>query len=173
MAKLNSSLLRRLGMGAFHAGVEVLGDEWYFRWDETAESGVVWMTPRAHQVHIYSESVCLGDSALSEGQIRSVLGEMVDQWPANSYHPVRRNCIHFAQAFVKGLQCPEPFPDWVTGLPDAANSSLISPIAELSWDWLKWWNSTPSGPEDAWLQNEEVEEVVTVANGHTTCQITI
>eukprot|EP00913_Durusdinium_trenchii_P003976 g3682.t2 len=119
MARLNQTLLRQMGLGAFHVGVEVLGDEWYFRWADTPDSGVVWMRPQAHQVHIYTESVDLGFSKLNESQIRSVLGEMVDQWPANSYHPVKRNCLHFAQAFVVALQCPEPFPEWVLGLPDA------------------------------------------------------
>ncbi|CAE7265287.1 lolT1 [Symbiodinium sp. CCMP2592] len=71
MAKLNTFMLRSMGIGAYHVGVEVLGDEWYFRWSDTAESGIVWMRPRAHQVHVYSESICLGTSELSDKQIRS------------------------------------------------------------------------------------------------------
>lgn len=34
MATMNQSFLQQLGLGAFHTGVEVLGDEWYFRWAE-------------------------------------------------------------------------------------------------------------------------------------------
>ncbi|CAE7238957.1 egt-2 [Symbiodinium sp. CCMP2456] len=35
-AKLNTFMLRSMGIGAYHVGVEVLGDEWYFRWSDTA-----------------------------------------------------------------------------------------------------------------------------------------
>ena len=162
MAKINQSFLHQMGLGAFHAGVEVLGDEWYFRYAEHEESGVVWMRPQAHQVHVYRESVDLGFSELTEGQIRTVLGEMVDQWTANSYHPVKRNCLHFAQAFVEALQCPEPFPHWVLGLPDAIQTPLLMPIADKSWDWMRWWNSSSSSccqPEAGWLCPEAIEEV--------------
>mmetsp|Transcript_72974 Transcript_72974/g.171041 ORF Transcript_72974/g.171041 Transcript_72974/m.171041 type:complete len:205 (+) Transcript_72974:77-691(+) len=159
--KLNTALLKPMGVGAFHVGVEVLGDEWYFRWADSTESGVVWMRPRAHQVHVYAESICLGSSMLTEPRIRSVLGDFVDSWLANSYHPVSRNCNHFAKAFVEALRCTEPFPDWVIGLSDAVESSYIAPVLDRSWDWLKWWNTSAAcnKASSAWACEEEIEEV--------------
>lgn len=150
-----------MGIGAYHVGVEVLGDEWYFRWSETAESGIVWMRPRAHQVHVYSESICLGTSELSDQQIRSVLGGFVDGWPARSYHPVNRNCIHFAQAFVEALRCSQPFPEWVLGLPDAVQSTYLASIANSSWELLRWWNApgSCSSCRESWLEPYDIEEV--------------
>mmetsp|Transcript_23951 Transcript_23951/g.52109 ORF Transcript_23951/g.52109 Transcript_23951/m.52109 type:complete len:239 (+) Transcript_23951:27-743(+) len=162
MATMNQSFLQQLGLGAFHTGVEVLGDEWYFRWAENEESGVVWMRPQVHQVHIYRESIDLGFSELTEGQIRTVLGEHVDHWRANTYHPVKRNCLHFAKAFVEALEVPEPFPAWVLGLPDAIQKPLLMPIADVSWQWMRWWNSSSTTccqPQGPWLRPEAVEEV--------------
>eukprot|EP00931_Biecheleriopsis_adriatica_P120606 TRINITY_DN95732_c0_g1_i1.p1 TRINITY_DN95732_c0_g1~~TRINITY_DN95732_c0_g1_i1.p1 ORF type:complete len:246 (-),score=30.93 TRINITY_DN95732_c0_g1_i1:64-801(-) len=140
-AKMNRAMLRDWGVGAFHAGVEVLGDEWFFHFGNHSDSGVVWMEPRGHQVHIYSESVCLGESALSEDEIREVIADFMEMWPANTYHPVKRNCIDFAEALIEALQCPQAFPAWIRGLPDAAKSPAILPIADYTWDWVKWWNN--------------------------------
>lgn len=129
---------------------------------DPSASGVVWMRPQVHQVHIYRESIDLGFSELTEGQIRTVLGEHVDHWRANTYHPVKRNCLHFAKAFVEALEVPEPFPAWVLGLPDAIQKPLLMPIADVSWQWMRWWNSSSTTccqPQGPWLRPEAVEEV--------------
>ncbi|CAE8648042.1 unnamed protein product, partial [Polarella glacialis] len=140
-ANLNWAVLRSSGIGVFHAGVEVLGDEWFFRFGPNNDSGVMWMEPRSHQVHIYSESVCVGESELSEEDIREVIADLMERWPSNLYHPITRNCVDFAEEFVKALRCPEPFPAYVRGVLDVAKSPVVLPVADYAWDWVKWWNS--------------------------------
>eukprot|EP00927_Polykrikos_kofoidii_P001363 TRINITY_DN10498_c0_g1_i1.p1 TRINITY_DN10498_c0_g1~~TRINITY_DN10498_c0_g1_i1.p1 ORF type:complete len:278 (-),score=49.48 TRINITY_DN10498_c0_g1_i1:76-909(-) len=141
-SRLNDMWLRSANLGAFHCGVEVLGEEWFFAWGETDQSGVIWTRPRNHSVHIYSQSIRMGTSPLSESEIKLVLYNASLQWRANTYHPINRNCVTFAEALLKELQVDEPFPAWVRGAADAGKSSLIFPLADYSWQWMKWWSSS-------------------------------
>uniref|UniRef100_A0A7S0BCF3 PPPDE domain-containing protein n=1 Tax=Pyrodinium bahamense TaxID=73915 RepID=A0A7S0BCF3_9DINO len=143
-ARINDGFLRALNMGAFHCGVEVLGDEWFFAWGETEDTGITWNKPRLHQVHVYKESVYMGESTLSEVEIRRVLAAAMENWPGNSYHPLTRNCISFAEELVASLGAPESFPVWVRGAVDAGNSPLLFPIADWGWQWVKWWCTSSS-----------------------------
>jgi len=141
-ARLNEAVLKSLNLGVFHCGVEVLGDEWFFAWGETDVTGIIWNEPRSHHVHVYRESVCMGETPLSEAEIRGVIAHAMDSWPANSYHPLTRNCVSFAEELVGSLRVTEPFPPWVRGVVDAGNSPLLFPIADWGWQWVKWWCST-------------------------------
>mmetsp|Transcript_34327 Transcript_34327/g.106576 ORF Transcript_34327/g.106576 Transcript_34327/m.106576 type:complete len:192 (-) Transcript_34327:59-634(-) len=141
-ARLNQAVLKSINLGAFHCGVEVLGDEWFFAWGESDATGIIWNEPRLHQVHIYRESVCMGETPLSNDEIRDVVATAMDNWPANSYHPIHRNCITFAEELVQSLRVAEPFPAWVRGAVDAGKSPLLAPVADWGWQWIKWWCST-------------------------------
>lgn len=162
--RLNQYVLKAVSLGAFHVGVEILGEEWFFAWGDTDHSGVVWNTPRSHQVHIYRESLCMGDSPLSEDEIEQVICTVMDDWPGNSYHPISRNCITFAEELVRLLQVPEPFPAWVRGVADAGRSAILFPIADFGWQWIKWYCKSDQDPnashvyplldEDARLQDQ-------------------
>ena len=57
-----------------------------------------------------------------------VLLELGEDWPACDYNVVTRNCIHFSQALVERLGCPEKVPDWVCGAAEAAASPLLLPL---------------------------------------------
>lgn len=139
---LNEHLLK-LNLGAFHCGVEVLGDEWFFAWGESDYTGVMWTEPRSHRVHVYRESLCMGESGLSEQDIRNVLGDIMDEWLASSYHPITRNCVSFAEALVTALKVPEPFPPWVRGAMDAGKSPMVLPLGDCAWTWVRWYCSQP------------------------------
>mmetsp|Transcript_11958 Transcript_11958/g.24778 ORF Transcript_11958/g.24778 Transcript_11958/m.24778 type:complete len:188 (+) Transcript_11958:123-686(+) len=141
-ARLNEAVLRTLNLGAFHCGIEVLGDEWFFAWGESDSPGVTWNEPRLHQVHIYRESLCMGETPLSEVEIRDAIAAAMDNWPARSYHPIKRNCITFAEELAGSLRVSEPFPVWVRGAVDAGKSPLLFPIADWGWRWIKWWCQT-------------------------------
>lgn len=151
--RLNEMFLKGIALGAFHCGLEVLGDEWYFAFGETSDTGVVWSVPRKHPVHLYRETISMGESPLTENEIRSVIMDQMVKWPEDSYHPIMRNCATFAQCLAAELQAPEPFPDWVRGAADAGKSVVLFPIADYGWEWLKWWNKSP--PEDTSAPNAE------------------
>mmetsp|Transcript_27733 Transcript_27733/g.54437 ORF Transcript_27733/g.54437 Transcript_27733/m.54437 type:complete len:221 (+) Transcript_27733:58-720(+) len=140
--RLNTSFLRDANLGAFHCGVQVLGEELFFAWGETDHTGIVWTEPRSHQVHVYRESISMGECPLSEPEIREVIANAMDAWPANSYHPLTRNCVTFAEELIERLQAPEPCPPWIRGAADAGNVPWLRPIADCGWNWVKWWCST-------------------------------
>mmetsp|Transcript_29867 Transcript_29867/g.75173 ORF Transcript_29867/g.75173 Transcript_29867/m.75173 type:complete len:255 (+) Transcript_29867:77-841(+) len=142
--KLNEFILKGANLGAFHCGVEVLGDEWSFQgfhdaWDDDTLPGIFNNHPAMHPDFIYRESVCLGRTRLSEEAIDFVLDSMTESWPANSYHVVSRNCVTFAEEFTKALQVPEPFPGWVRGAIDAGKQPTLFAIADYGWSWFKWY----------------------------------
>lgn len=141
--QLNAALLK-VNLGAFHCGVEVLGDEWFFAWGDSGFSGVQWTEPRMHRVHVFRESLCMGESSFDEDEIRRVVGDARDSWIANSYHPINRNCVTFAEELILALRCPEPFPVWVRGAIDAGKSPLVQPLATCAWNWVKWYMNVPA-----------------------------
>jgi len=155
--RLNTAFLRDANLGAFHCGVQVLGEELFFAWGETDSTGIVWTEPRSHQVHVYRESISMGESPLSEPEIREVIANAMDAWPANSYHPITRNCVTFAEELIKRLQAPEPCPPWIRGAADAGNAPLLKPIADCGWNWVKWWcTTTPEGSQQEHARRDGV-----------------
>lgn len=163
-ARLNDAVLRSAGMGAFHCGVEVLCDEWFFAWGETDCSGVLCNEPKNHQVHVYKESLSMGDSPLTEDEVKTVIGEAMDDWPANTYHPVSRSCVNFAQDFLQRLKVPEPFPDWVRGAPDTGKNPMLLPIVDFGWRWVKWYCSEGPTPEEEARRQEEASTAALAAS---------
>jgi hypothetical protein len=104
--------LRRIGGGAYHAGVEVLGQEWSYGGCD-AGTGVFSNEPKLCDMHIYRESVEMGDSPLTEGQIVALIEAFEASWPGNEYDLLNHNCQSFAEAFLKELQVPNEFPKWI------------------------------------------------------------
>lgn len=144
-AHLNDMMLRGAGMGAFHCGVEVLAEEWFFAFGDSDCTGVLCNEPKGHQVHVYKESIHMGQSPLTETEVRTVLSEAMDDWPANSYHPVSRSCVNFAEDLLLRLKVPEPFPVWARGAADTGKNAYLYPVVDWSWNWVKWYYSeTPS-----------------------------
>mmetsp|Transcript_30780 Transcript_30780/g.71914 ORF Transcript_30780/g.71914 Transcript_30780/m.71914 type:complete len:308 (-) Transcript_30780:13-936(-) len=147
-ARLNPSL-KGLNLGAFHCGVEVLDDEWFFAWGDSSQTGVVWNFPKGHQVHIYRESVFMGETPLTAEAINEVLCDVMECWPANSYHPITRNCVTFAEELITALKAPEPFPGWVRGALDVGKSPAVLPIANMGWRWVEWYCKRKTDEENA------------------------
>jgi len=136
---LNDTFLRGAGLGFFHCGVEVLGDEWFFAWgDSSSSTGVLFMAPKSHMVHVYKESVNMGTCPLTEIEVRTAIHEAMKAWPADSYHIVNRNCVHFAEDLLRRLQVATRVPDWIRGASDAGQNRMIQPIADWGWSWMKY-----------------------------------
>lgn len=146
VAHMNELFLQSLNLGAFHCGVEVLDREWFASWGLSDRTGVIWHRPKMHSVHIYKESLFMGESPLSEDEIKVVLCDAMDDWPENSYHPISRNCVTFAEELLFALRVPEPFPAWARGAADAASSRVLFPIADYGWEWAKWWKEPQRPP---------------------------
>lgn len=147
-ARLNDAMLRGAGMGAFHCGVEVLADEWFFAWGDSDCTGVLCNEPKQHQVHVYKESISMGESPLTEDEVKTVIADAMDAWPANSYHPISRSCVNFAEDLLQRLKVPEPFPAWVRGAPDTGKNAYLFPVVDWGWRWMKWYYTEAPAEEE-------------------------
>lgn len=136
---INSWSKRLACFGVFHAGVEVLGEEYTFQamlshLDEQGKprTGVVRHEPKQKSAHIYRESISLGRTHLSTEDVTRRIMILARDWPSSTYNVLRRNCVHFSEQLAKDLQTTEPFPSWVNDLArkiTANEPGLSSPLA--------------------------------------------
>jgi hypothetical protein len=98
--------------GVFHGGLQIYDLEWSFGMTEGSDTGVHSCLPRCHRQHRFRESVCLGLTPLTKGQVNDVIVQMIEDWPGDSYDVLSRNCCTFCTelAFRLGVERP---PAWV------------------------------------------------------------
>lgn len=126
-AILNNTVFHTFG--AFHAAVEIYGEEWsFYRTTNAKMSGVFRSpTPRQHAVHIYRQSIIMGTTTLRDWEVRYLIrGQLAPQWPGGSYNLLRRNCIHFCDELLLYLGV-SPIPSWVKGLHEVGACVLRVP----------------------------------------------
>jgi len=117
VAQVNE-VFRGIGTGAFHAGVEVLGQEWSYGQAPRGESGIILCKPRRNPCHRFRESLHMGQTTLSDEQVRVLLAQMHGEWLGADYDLLSRNCCHFSDAFCRRLGVGSA-PDWLTNLAGA------------------------------------------------------
>lgn len=113
-----NNMFQKVGTGAFHAGVEVLGLEFSF-----STSGVFHCLPSQNPLHTYREAVALGVTPLTAPEVREVVVKLRDEWTGEQYDILTRNCCHFSAEFSKELGV-DPVPGWVTHLAGAGAAAL-------------------------------------------------
>mmetsp|Transcript_809 Transcript_809/g.1839 ORF Transcript_809/g.1839 Transcript_809/m.1839 type:complete len:266 (+) Transcript_809:99-896(+) len=118
-----NSFLRPLGTGVFHCGVEVYGVEWSYSDIIMASSrdpgsGVFCSRPRDCEGHAYTESVVMGETQVSEGEVLALIDLLRKEWPVSSYHTLRCNCCHFSDELCERLGVGR-IPSWVLSLATA------------------------------------------------------
>jgi len=116
---LLNKLLRPIGSGAFHCGVEVLGAEWSFT-DivdpiKRLGTGVFVCPPQQCPGHIYSESVPMGKAYTSELELCKMIKHMEREWQCRAYDALTHNCCHFVNEFCVRLGLGA-IPAWITHL---------------------------------------------------------
>merc|ERR1712048_1244391 len=115
--------------GAFHAAVEVYGEEWsFYRTPAPTACGVHRSAhARHHPVHIYRQSVDLGKTALKDWEVRYLIRAKLSQkWPGGGYDLLHRNCIHFCDELLLSLGV-KPVPSWVRCLHEVGGTVLKIP----------------------------------------------
>jgi len=115
--------------GAFHAAVEVYGEEWgFYRQADPTDCGICRSRqPRRHHVHVYRQSVNLGKTRFTDWQVWDLIRDhVIPHWPGGKYDLIQCNCIHFADAFAKLLEV-QPVPPWVRGLHETGAALLRVP----------------------------------------------
>jgi len=109
-----NGMLRNVGTGVFHAGVEVFGSEWSFGYSEKA-TGVHSCKPRGNPYHQYREQVFMMTTPLTESEVKALVQKLSDAWPGRDYDVLTRNCCHFSDALCQALSVGE-IPQWVLRL---------------------------------------------------------
>mmetsp|Transcript_100316 Transcript_100316/g.259430 ORF Transcript_100316/g.259430 Transcript_100316/m.259430 type:complete len:479 (-) Transcript_100316:142-1578(-) len=115
--------------GAFHAAVEIYGEEWgFYRQADPTECGICRSRqPRRHHVHVYRQSVNLGTTRFTDWQVWDLIrDQIIPYWPGSRYDLIHCNCIHFAEAFAQLLEV-QPVPPWVRGLHETGAALLRVP----------------------------------------------
>uniref|UniRef100_A0A7S1RGX3 PPPDE domain-containing protein n=1 Tax=Alexandrium catenella TaxID=2925 RepID=A0A7S1RGX3_ALECA len=105
-----NKILRRLGTGVFHCGVEVpvaRGDH--------AGTGVFWQPPRSNRLHSWVEAYPMGETRLQQPEVMSLVRRLRSDWHGLDYHLLKRNCCHFCDELCQHLGVGA-IPGWVRNL---------------------------------------------------------
>lgn len=109
-----NGMLRQVGTGGFHCGVEVYGKEWSFR-RTLLGTGIYWYPPKSCTAHKYRESVPMGKANVTEEQFLQLIHKLKKEWPGSGYDILRRNCCVFSNELCQKLGVGT-IPDWITNL---------------------------------------------------------
>jgi len=128
-------LLKPLGTGAFHCGVEVHGWEWSYSDISGFEvdphtTGVFSCVPRSCEGHSYVLSVLLGSISISAADFLRMVEMLEREWTVADYDLLRHNCCHFADEFCMRLGVGH-VPSWVMSLA-IVGDALVSAPAKMS-----------------------------------------
>eukprot|EP01064_Diplonema_japonicum_P006698 TRINITY_DN14542_c0_g1_i1.p1 TRINITY_DN14542_c0_g1~~TRINITY_DN14542_c0_g1_i1.p1 ORF type:complete len:185 (+),score=31.51 TRINITY_DN14542_c0_g1_i1:44-598(+) len=107
--------------GAFHGGIEVYGVEWSFGCTTSDCSGIFTEEPAKCSMHRYKESLDMGETNMSESEVKDLLQSMAPDWKGNTYDLLSKNCCSFCDAFAKALGVG-PIPTWVNRFAGAGSS---------------------------------------------------
>mmetsp|Transcript_17557 Transcript_17557/g.45220 ORF Transcript_17557/g.45220 Transcript_17557/m.45220 type:complete len:251 (+) Transcript_17557:67-819(+) len=98
-----------IGYGAYHAAVEVRGEEWEYG----AGGGIQAIRPGgAANNYNGHEAYRCGSTPFDKKTVRGIIDRMKPVWHPNAYELVGKNCCHFARQFLLKLEA-ETMPDWV------------------------------------------------------------
>jgi hypothetical protein len=121
-------VLATLGTGAYHVGVEVYGQEfWYGNTQSRVPDDMTGVSiqhrPRVHSFHKYCGTVSLGHTEMSPTQVKELIKELRTLWPARNYDTLRNNCVSFAEALCGRLGVDAP-PEHVGALANGLKGFL-------------------------------------------------
>mmetsp|Transcript_100652 Transcript_100652/g.290777 ORF Transcript_100652/g.290777 Transcript_100652/m.290777 type:complete len:218 (-) Transcript_100652:91-744(-) len=126
LGQVANTLLRPLGTGAYHCGVEVYDCEWSFgnifmagggkMPDEF--TGIFTCMPQACDGHTFYKSVPMGHTYVSQQGVMVLIHAMEASWKSCCYDVVTRNCCHFCNEFCRRLGVG-PIPPWLLNLANA------------------------------------------------------
>lgn len=117
-ARALNNLIRPVGTGAFHAGVEVFRREWSFGFAPGGRTGVHSCQPRCTTQHVYRESVFMGKTMATAVQVQELIDKLKVEWLGCTYDLLVRNCCHFSDTLCRRLGVG-PVPEWVISLAGA------------------------------------------------------
>jgi len=112
------------GLGMYHSGVQVGGNEWTF----ASGGGIYSHEPRGAGGATFREAISLGNYGGTQRDLDRILDELRDSFKGSSYHVLTQNCNCFSDALVQRL-LNKPIPGFVNRLANigAFFSCLLPP----------------------------------------------
>jgi len=119
-----NTVLKRFGVGAFHAGIEVFNREYSYGAGVPGCSGVCACCPGRCEQHVHLESMQLGVTPLPYDAVMRLVKQLSLEWLADDYAMVGQNCVDFCEEFCSRLRVGS-IPSWVGRL--ASTGAALNP----------------------------------------------
>ena len=126
-------------MGAFHAGVEVLGREYSFGWNDEGSTGVFWVEPKGAEAlfgHRFRQRIVLGTITTTMDELNDVVAQLEGEGMGYMYDMWHKNCNHFCDALAERLSAKSTDGVALAKIPVWVNRLLGS--TAVFWDKAVW-----------------------------------
>jgi len=128
-----NKVLRRMGTGLFHCGVEVHGKEWSYSDTNSSQrgsTGIFSCSPGECQGHHWRESIAMGRTPLDVQQVLQLINALKARWPVADYQTLSHNCCHFSDELCRRLGVGS-IPHWVVSLAGIGSGLLAAASGEV------------------------------------------
>lgn len=144
----NDAFLQKFELCLYHCGVEVTGKEFSFGQSNLpsgfSRPGISRCKPREAPRFTFKESIYMGQTEKGKCQVDKLIRKFQMDWRTDTFHPTRRNCFTFADAFLEALGASSEgisseIPSRIRKAYDVcSNSSVLSFIAVNSMGAATW-----------------------------------
>lgn len=108
-----------MGLGVYHSGIEVYGQEYGYGGHDRPDSGIFDMIPKdVYELgdhYRYRESIYIGSTDFTASDVKRILTELGKDFRGDRYHLMNKNCNHFSGSLTKIL-CGQDIPSWINRL---------------------------------------------------------
>ncbi|XP_015371375.1 PREDICTED: desumoylating isopeptidase 2 [Diuraphis noxia] len=108
-----------MGLGVFHSGIEVYGQEYGYGGHDRSDTGIFDMIPKdVYELgdhYRYRESIYIGTTDFTVSDVKRILIELGKDFRGDRYHLMNKNCNHFSGSLTKIL-CGQDIPSWINRL---------------------------------------------------------
>eukprot|EP00375_Theileria_parva_P004039 XP_766726.1 hypothetical protein [Theileria parva strain Muguga] len=91
-----------VGAGAYHAGVEVYGNEYNYGYNPKGGTGITSSFPKYHPYHTYIKSVDLGKTKYTPQQVSDIINHMKPHWNALDYNILHNSLWQSPASLLSG-----------------------------------------------------------------------
>jgi hypothetical protein len=145
-------------MGAFHAGVEVLGREYSFGWNDEGSTGVFWVEPKGAEAlfgHRFRQRIVLGTVTVTMDELDEIVAQLEIEWMGYMYDMWHKNCNHFCDALGERLSAKSTDGVELARIPIWVNRLLGS--TAVFWDKAVWSQRLYDGATNRQLKKQRRE----------------
>lgn len=121
----SNDFLYPIGLGFFHSGVEIAGREYSFG----SNVGVFYSRPKDIRGATFKETIDYGFYVGTREQFNAIIKNLADEFHANSYNLISKNCNCFSDAFLKKL-VGKSIPGYVNRLASTGDR-LLHPFGKI------------------------------------------